>query len=88
MQLGEGIRLAFLQIAQEKLKSTFSLLGVIIGVFFLIVVVSVVEGMDRYITEDLSRRYSASTRCRCGACRRSRWIRIPPNVVSGRADRA
>ena len=55
MQLGEVIRLALLQITQEKLKSTFSLLGVIIGVFFLIVVVSVVEGMDRYITEDVSR---------------------------------
>ena len=54
MQLREGIRLALLQIRQEKLKSAFSLLGVIIGVIFLIIVVSVVEGMDRYITEDLS----------------------------------
>lgn len=42
------------QIVQEKLKSFFSLLGVIIGVMFLIVVVSVVEGMDRYIREDFS----------------------------------
>ena len=55
MHLGEGVRLALLQIKQERLKSAFSVLGVIIGVFFLIVVVSVVEGMDRYITEDLSR---------------------------------
>jgi putative ABC transport system permease protein len=54
MQFREGIRLALLQIRQEKLKSSFSLLGVIIGVMFLIVVVSVVEGMDRYITEDFS----------------------------------
>ncbi len=54
MQFREGIRLAFLQIRQEKLKSAFGLLGVIIGVIFLIIVVSVVEGMDRYITEDLS----------------------------------
>jgi putative ABC transport system permease protein len=42
------------QIASERLKSFFSVLGVIIGVMFLIVVVSVVEGMDRYIKEDLS----------------------------------
>jgi putative ABC transport system permease protein len=42
------------QIVTEKLKSFFSLLGVIIGVMFLIVVVSVVEGMDRYIREDFS----------------------------------
>lgn len=54
MQFREGIRLALLQIRQDKLKSAFSLLGVIIGVLFLIIVVSVVEGMDRYVTEDLS----------------------------------
>lgn len=54
MRFVEGIRLALAQIRQEKLKSAFSLLGVIIGVVFLIIVVSVVEGVDRYITEDLS----------------------------------
>ena len=54
MQLFEGIRLAMVQIWSEKLKSFFSLLGVIIGVMFLIIVVSVVEGMDRYIREDVS----------------------------------
>ncbi len=54
MQLLEGIRLAMVQIWTQKLKSFFSLLGVIIGVMFLIVVVSVVEGMDRYIREDVS----------------------------------
>ncbi len=54
MHFREGVRLALLQIRQEKLKSAFSVLGVIIGVIFLITVVSVVEGMDRYITEDLS----------------------------------
>jgi putative ABC transport system permease protein len=54
MNLFEGIRLALHQIRTQKLKSFFSLLGVIVGVMFLIVVVSVVEGMDRYIREDLS----------------------------------
>ncbi len=42
------------QIRTEKLKSFFSVLGVIIGVMFLITVVSIVEGMDRYVREDLS----------------------------------
>jgi putative ABC transport system permease protein len=56
MHFWEGVRLALLQIRQEKLKSSFSLLGVVIGVMFLIVVVSVVEGMDRYITEDFSQQ--------------------------------
>ncbi len=54
MQFTEGIRLALQQIWTEKMKSFFSLLGVIVGVMFLIVVVSIVEGLDRYITEDLA----------------------------------
>ena len=54
MYLWEGVRLAMTQIASQKLKSFFSLLGVIIGIMFLIVVVSVVEGMDRYIREDFA----------------------------------
>jgi putative ABC transport system permease protein len=54
MNVWEGVRLAFTQIRTEKLKSFFALLGVIIGVMFLIVVVSVVEGLDRYIKEDFA----------------------------------
>lgn len=54
MQIREGIHLALLQVRQERLKSAFSVLGVIIGVMFLVIVVSVVEGMDRYIKEDFS----------------------------------
>ena len=54
MQLWEGVSLAFQQIRTEKLKSIFSLLGVILGVMFLIVVVTVVEGLDRYVREDFT----------------------------------
>ena len=54
MQIWEGITLAMNQLRSEKLKTFFSLLGVIMGVMFLIVVVSIVEGLDRYITEDLA----------------------------------
>jgi putative ABC transport system permease protein len=54
MHFWEGVRLAMVQLRTEKLKSFFSLLGVIIGVLFLIVVVSVVEGMDRYIRENVA----------------------------------
>lgn len=54
MQLWEGVALAFQQIRTEKLKSLFSLLGVILGVMFLIVVVTVVEGLDRYVREDFT----------------------------------
>jgi putative ABC transport system permease protein len=51
----EGVRLALGQIHAQKLKSFFAVLGVIIGVMFLITVVSVVEGMNRYMEEDFAR---------------------------------
>lgn len=54
MSFLEGVTLAFQQIWSQKLKSFFSVLGVIVGVMFLIVVVTVVEGLDRYVREDLS----------------------------------
>jgi putative ABC transport system permease protein len=49
----EAIRLALTQIRVQKLKSFFTLLGVMIGVMFLIAVVSVVEGMSKYMEQDL-----------------------------------
>ncbi|MDT8367697.1 MAG: ABC transporter permease [Longimicrobiales bacterium] len=58
MHFREGVHLAFVQIRTEKLKSFFSLFGIIVGVMFLIVVVSIVEGMDRYIREDFSAQIS------------------------------
>ncbi len=54
MNVWEGVTLAFQQLRAEKLKSFFALLGVIIGVTFLLIVVSVVEGLDRYIREDIA----------------------------------
>ncbi|HMA19467.1 MAG TPA: ABC transporter permease, partial [Gemmatimonadaceae bacterium] len=45
----EAIRLALAQIRVQKLKSFFTLLGVTIGVMFLIAVVSIVEGMSSYM---------------------------------------
>ena len=54
MQLWEGVVLAMEQLRTQKLKSFFSLLGVILGVMFLLVVVTVVEGLDRYIREDFT----------------------------------
>jgi len=51
----EAIRLAFGQIRAQKLKSFFSIVGVIIGVMFLIAVISIVEGMNRYMEEDFAK---------------------------------
>ena len=56
MPLLEAVRLAFAQIRVQKLKSFFTLLGVTIGVMFLIAVVSIVEGMSRYVEEDFAGR--------------------------------
>ena len=49
----EAIRLALQQIWVQKLKSFFTLLGVMIGVTFLIAVVSIVGGMSRYMSDEL-----------------------------------
>ncbi|MBI3982293.1 MAG: ABC transporter permease [Gemmatimonadetes bacterium] len=51
MPFGEAIRLALRMLWSQKMKSGFSLVGVFIGVTFLIAVVSIVEGMNRYMTE-------------------------------------
>ena len=54
MQFLEAVRLALSQIRVQKLKSFFTLLGVVIGVMFLIAVVSIVEGMSKYVEEDFA----------------------------------
>jgi putative ABC transport system permease protein len=50
----DAIRLALAQIRVQKLKSFFTLLGVTIGVMFLIAVVSIVEGMGNYMEHDFA----------------------------------
>lgn len=55
MQLREGIFLALGMIRAQKLKSFFGVLGVIIGVMFLITVVSVIEGLNTYMEEDFAK---------------------------------
>jgi putative ABC transport system permease protein len=52
----DAILLALTQIRVQKLKSAFTLLGVMIGVMFLIAVVSIVEGMGKYVEEDFASR--------------------------------
>ncbi len=51
MPLFEAVGLAFRTIRSQKLKSFFSLIGVLIGVTFLIAVVSIVQGMNRYMVD-------------------------------------
>jgi putative ABC transport system permease protein len=51
MRLLEAVAIAFRTIRTQKLKSFFSLIGVLIGVTFLIAVVSIVQGMNRYMVD-------------------------------------
>jgi putative ABC transport system permease protein len=53
MAIIEAIKLALAQIRVQKLKSFFTLIGVAIGVMFLIAIVSIVEGVGRYMEDDL-----------------------------------
>ncbi|HEX7938256.1 MAG TPA: ABC transporter permease, partial [Gemmatimonadaceae bacterium] len=57
MHLFEAIRLALSQLKVQKLKSFFTLLGVTISVMFLIAVVSIVEGMNKYVEEDFAAKF-------------------------------
>ncbi|HTI62007.1 MAG TPA: ABC transporter permease [Gemmatimonadaceae bacterium] len=53
MHFLQAVRLAFETIRVQKLKSFFTVIGVTIGVTFLIAVVSIVGGMSRYMQDDL-----------------------------------
>ena len=53
MSFFEAVRLALSTIRVQKLKSFFTALGVCIGVMFLIAVVSIVDGMGRYMEDEL-----------------------------------
>ncbi len=54
MSLLEAIRLALSQIRAQKLKSFFSCVGAFIGVTFLIGVIAIANGLDRYMKEDFA----------------------------------
>jgi putative ABC transport system permease protein len=53
MSFLQAVWIAFDTIRVQKLKSFFTVLGVTIGVTFLIAVVSIVSGMGRYMKDDL-----------------------------------
>jgi putative ABC transport system permease protein len=79
MPFFEAVRLALATIRVQKLKSFFTLAGVCIGVMFLITVVSIIEGMGRYMKEDLVGKLIAVN---------SFELRRAPNINIGDVDRA
>ena len=54
MPFREAIRLALQVVWSSKMKSIFSVIGVFIGVSFLIAVVTIVEGMNTYMKEQIA----------------------------------
>ncbi|MDE2945104.1 MAG: ABC transporter permease [Gemmatimonadota bacterium] len=54
MRFWEGIRLSLQQVWAQKLKSFFALLGIIIGITFLMAVITIVEGMNSYVRDDFA----------------------------------
>jgi putative ABC transport system permease protein len=54
MPLLEAVRLALHSIAGAKLRSFFTLLGIIVSVGFLVVVVAIIQGMNAYVRENLT----------------------------------
>ena len=56
MPLFEAVRMALHMLRAQKLKSFFSLIGVVIGVTFLIAVVSIVQGMNVYMEDQFANR--------------------------------
>lgn len=54
MNFSEAVRMAFTAIWAHKLRSFLTLLGVIFGVATVIVVVSLIEGFNRYVDEKIA----------------------------------
>jgi len=57
MSLLEAVRLALGTLRVQKLKSFFTLIGVTISVMFLIAVVSIVQGMNRFVEVDFAGKF-------------------------------
>ena len=49
MRLLDGLRMAFDAIRSHKLRGFFTVLGTVLGVTFLIAVITLIEGMDSYV---------------------------------------
>src|SRR5258705_11938431 len=74
MRFLEAVGMAFRTIRAQKLKSFFSLIGVLIGVTFLIAVVSVVQGMNRYMVDRFANTLIGANTFE---------LRHRPNIITG-----
>ena len=72
-----GAAWRFRTIRAQKLKSFFSLIGVLIGVTFLIAVVSIVQGMNRYMVDRFANALIGANTFE---------LRQRPSIMTGRRD--
>ncbi len=54
MPILEALRIAVHSIANHKLRSFFTLLGIIVSVTFLVTVVAIIQGMNAYVRENIA----------------------------------
>ncbi len=54
MRLGDVLLAALIEIRANKLRSFFTLLGIIVSVAFLVAVVAVIQGMNTYVKENVA----------------------------------
>jgi putative ABC transport system permease protein len=54
MRFGDVLLTAFRQIRANKLRSFFTLLGIIVSVAFLVAVVAIIQGMNAYVKENIA----------------------------------
>ncbi|HEX7243269.1 MAG TPA: ABC transporter permease [Longimicrobiaceae bacterium] len=54
MQLGEAVLVSLKMIRANKMRAFFTVLGTVVGVTFLIAVITLITGMDSYMKEDFA----------------------------------
>ena len=54
MLFADVLRTALIQIRANKLRSFFTLLGIMVSVAFLVAVVAIIQGMNAYVKENVA----------------------------------
>jgi putative ABC transport system permease protein len=87
MNFREAFRIALESILAHKLRAFFTILGTVVGVTFLIAVITLIQGMNRYMTDEFAGqiygfntvmlRRTPSVRINDDAAQRREWARRP-----------
>ena len=56
MGIREAVRIALAMIRANKMRAFFTVLGTVVGVTFLIAVITLLKGMDAYMKEEFAGR--------------------------------